>query len=112
MLVTQRIGQAHNGSSADQYSGAAGYSLAGSGPNSPNNGIPVCSLELIAQGQRGTLPGLYHLRNDWGGVLAHGTVIDGTDDLLGKKLLVARVGPSSGTTVGAVLLDITGPWVR
>ena len=111
-VQAQRIGQAHNGAGADLYSGTAGYSPAGSGPNSPNNGIPVCPLELIVQGQRGTLPGLYHLRNDWGSLLAHGTVIDGTDDLFGKKLLVARVGPSSGPNAGTVLLDITGPWDR
>lgn len=111
-VQAQRIGLGHNGPTADQYSGGAGYSLAGSGPNGPNNGMPVCAVELIVQGQRGVLPGLYHLRNDWAAGLAHGAVIDGTDDMLGRKLLVVRVGPTSGAVAGTALLDITGPWVR
>ena len=111
-VQAQRVGAGHNGLAPDIYSGTAGYSFSGAGPNGPNNGVPVCPLELFAQGQRGRFPGAYHLRNDWGGTLAHGAILGGTDDLLGRRLLAVRVGPSTGTTFGTMLLDITGPWDR
>ena len=40
-------------------------------------------------------------------------VIDGTDDMLGRRLMALRVGaPAATTQRGTVFVDLTGPWVR
>lgn len=110
-LQAQRIGQAQNGTASEAYSGTANYSVLGLGPNGPNNGLITCPLELIVLGQRGTLPGLHHLRSDWLGIFGNGSLIEGTDDLAGRKLLSVAVGPPAGTVVpGVAMIDITGPW--
>ena len=111
-LSAQCIGSHHNGPTAAVYAGAAGYSL-GTYPNGPNNGLMSGELEVYAQGIRGTLPGLLHPVQDLGGSFATGLVIDGTDDLAGRRLLAVRVGPPTGAVLpGTVLIDLTGPWAR
>lgn len=110
--AVQRLGAHHNGSIADVYAGTAGYSL-GTYPNGPNNGLMSGALELHAQGIRGTLPGLLHPVQDCGNAFATGTIVDGTDDLAGRRLMAIRVAPPSGSIVaGTVFVDVTGPWGR
>ena len=111
-LAVQRLGAHHNGSTADVYAGTAGYSL-GTYPNGPNNGLMTGALELHALGIRGTLPGLLHPVQDCGSSFASGAVVDGSDDLAGRRLMAVRVAPpSAGVTAGTVFLDITGSWSR
>ncbi|CAM5787703.1 hypothetical protein ACFOHU_08150 [Ottowia pentelensis] len=109
--AAQRIGAHHNGGTADSYAGTAGYSL-GTYPNGPNNGLMTGALELFATGIRGTLPGLLHPVQDCSASFATGTIVDGTDDLTGRRLLAVRTGPPAGGTVGTVFIDVTGPWAR
>ena len=111
-IAAQRLGAHHNGATADVYAGTAGYSV-GTYPNGPNNGLMTGALELHALGIRGTLPGLLHPAQDCGSVFATGGIVDGTDDLAGRRLLALRTGPPSGAVVpGTVFIDITGPWER
>lgn len=111
-VAVQRLGAHHNGSTADVYAGTAGYSL-GTYPNGPNNGLMTGALELHAQGIRGTLPGLLHPVQYCDNAFATGAIVDGTDDLAGRRLMAIRVAPpSAGVTPGTVFLDITGPWSR
>lgn len=107
----QRLGAHHNGSTADVYAGVAGYSL-GSYPNGPNNGLMTGALELHALGIRGTLPGLLHPVQDLGNAFATGAIVDGTDDLAGRRLMAILTGPPAGGALGTVFIDVTGPWVR
>lgn len=107
----QRLGAHHNGSTADVYAGVAGYSL-GSYPNGPNNGLMTGALELHALGIRGTLPGLLHPVQGLGSAFASGAIVDGTDDLAGRRLIAIRTGPPASGTVGTVFMDMTGPWSR
>lgn len=109
--AAQRIGAHHNGSTADVYAGTAGYSV-GAYPNGPNNGLMTGALEMHALGIRGTLPGLLHPVQDCASAFATGVIVDGTDDLAGRRLMAIRTGPPAGGTVGTVFIDITGPWVR
>jgi len=110
--AVQRLGAHHNGSTADAYAGTAGYSL-GTYPNGPNNGLMTGVLELHALGTRGTLPGLLHPVQDCGNAFATGAIVDGTDDLAGRRLTAVRTAPPAGAVVaGTVFIDITGPWVR
>lgn len=109
--AAQRIGAHHNGSTADVYAGTAGYSV-GAYPNGPNNGLMTGALELHAQGIRGTLPGLLHPVQDCGAAFATGDVVDGTDDLAGRRLMAIRVAPPTSGPVGTVFIDVTGPWAR
>ena len=111
-IAVQRLGAHHNGSTADVYAGTAGYSL-GTYPNGPNNGLMTGALELHALGIRGTLPGLLHPVQDLGNAFATGAIVDGTDDLAGRRLMAIRVAPPAGAVVaGTVFIDVTGPWVR
>lgn len=111
-IAAQRIGAHHNGSTADAYAGTAGYSW-GAYPNSPNNGLLTCALEVFASGIRGTLPGLLHPVQDMGGSFVAGAIVDGTDDLAGRRLMAIRTAPPAGSqTAGTVFLDATGPWSR
>ena len=111
-IAAQRIGAHHNGSTADAYAGTAGYSW-GTYPNGPNNGLLTGPLELVAQGIRGTLPGLLHPVQDLGTAFANGGNVDGTDDMAGRRLLAIRTAPPAGAvTAGTVFLDTTGPWSR
>ena len=111
-IAAQRLGSHHNGSTADVYAGAAGYSL-GAYPNGPNNGLMTGALELHAMGIRGTLPGLLHPVQDCASAFATGAIVDGTDDLAGRRLLAIRTAPPSGAAVGGVVfIDTTGPWGR
>jgi hypothetical protein len=110
--AAQRIGAHHNGSTADVYAGTAGYSL-GAYPNGPNNGLMTGPLEIVALGIRGTLPGLLHPVQDCGNAFATGAIVDGTDDLAGRRLMAIRTAPPAGAVVaGTVFIDVTGPWVR
>ena len=111
-IAAQRIGAHHNGSTADAYAGTSGYSW-GTYPNGPNNGLLTGPLELVAQGIRGTLPGLLHPVQDLGTAFANGGNVDGTDDMAGRRLLAIRTAPPAGAvTAGTVFLDTTGPWSR
>ena len=112
-IAAQRTGSHHNGSAADAYAGAAGYSW-GSYPNGPNNGLMTGALGLVTTGSlRGALPGLLHPVQDCGNAFASGAIVDGTGDLAGRKLLALRVAPPSGAqTAGTVFIDTTGPWER
>ena len=47
-----------------------------------------------------------------GSSFASGAVVDGTNDLMGRRLMALRVQPSSTTAGGTVFVDITGPWSR
>ena len=109
--AAQRIGAHHNGSTADVYAGTAGYSL-GTYPNGPNNGLMTGPLELVALGIRGTLPGLLHPVQDCGAAFATGGLVDGTDDLAGRRLMAIRTGPPASGTVGTAFIDVTGPWAH
>lgn len=111
-IAAERLGAHHNGSTAGVYAGTAGYSL-GTYPNGPNNGLMTGALELHAMGIRGTLPGLLHPVQDCGSAFATGTIVDGTDDLAGRRLMAIRTAPPSGAVVaGTVFIDVTGPWAR
>ena len=111
-IAAQRLGAHHNGATADAYAGAAGYSV-GTYPNGPNNGLMTGALELHALVIRGTLPDLLHPVQDCGNAFATGAIVNGTDDMAGRKLLAIRTGPPAGDgTVGTVFLDITAPWSR
>ena len=111
-IAAQRLGSHHNASTVDVYAGAAGYSL-GAYPNGPNNGLMTGALELYALGIRGSLSGLLHPVQDCGSAFASGAVVDGTDDLAGRRLLAIRTAPPSGAAVGGVVfIDISGPWER
>ena len=111
-VAVQRLGAHHNGSTADVYAGAAGYSL-GAYPNGPNNGLMTGALELHGLGGiRGALPGLLHPVQDLSNAFATGAIVDGTDDLAGRRLMAIRTGSPAGSTLGTVFIDVTGPWVR
>lgn len=111
-IAAQRLGAHHNGATADVYAGTPGYSI-GTYPNGPNNGLMTGALELHAMGIRGTLPGLLHPVQDCGNAFATGAIVDGTDDLAGRKLMAIRTAPPAGAVVaGTVFIDVTGPWVR
>lgn len=107
-----RVGSHHNGGSADVYAGTAGYAF-GSYPNGANNGLLTGALELVeASGIRGSAPGLLHPLHDLGSTFATGTVVDGTNDLAGRRLMALRTQPASGYAGGTAFIDITGPWSR
>ena len=111
-ITAQRLGAHHNGSTADVYAGTSGYSV-GTYPNGPNNGLMTGALELHALGIRGTLPGLLHTVQDCGNAFATGAIVDGTDDLAGRRLMAVRTAPPAGAVVaGTVFIDVTGPWAR
>lgn len=111
-IAAQRVGAHHNGSTADVYAGTPGYST-GTYPNGPNNGLMTGALELHSLGIRGTLPGLLHPVQDLGNAFATGAIVDGTDDLAGRRLMAIRTAPPGGGLVpGTVFIDISGPWVR
>ena len=110
-VAAQRLGAHHNGSTADAYAGTAGYSI-GTYPNGPNNGLMTGALELYAMGIRGTLPGLLHPVQDCGNAFATGAIVDGTDDLTGRRLMAVRTGPPASVTVGTTFIDVTGNWSR
>lgn len=111
-IAAQRLGAHHNGATADVYAGSPGYSI-GAYPNGPNNGLMTGALELHALGIRGTLPGLLHPVQDCGNAFATGTIVDGTDDLAGRRLMAIRTAPPAGAVApGTVFIDVTGPWVR
>lgn len=111
-IAAQRLGAHHNGATAGVYAGTPGYSV-GAYPNGPNNGLMTGALELHALGIRGTLPGLLHPVQDCGNTFATGAIVDGTDDLAGRRLMAIRTAPPAGAVVaGTVFVDVTGPWVR
>ena len=109
-VAALRTGAHHNGPTTDVYSGLAGYGF-GAYPNGPNNGLMTAPLELFASGIRGSLPGLLHAVQDCGSNCANGAIIDGTDDLAGRKLMAIRASPPNNSG-GTVFIDITGPWAR
>lgn len=111
-VAAQRLGAHHNGSTADVYAGTPGYSI-GTYPNGPNNGLMTGALELHVMGIRGTAPGLIHPVQDCGNAFSTGAIVDGTDDLAGRRLMAIRTAPPAGGVVaGTVFIDVTGPWER
>lgn len=111
-LAAQRVGSSHTGTGAEVYAGTPGYGW-GLYPNGPNNGLMLGAVALHALGMRGTLPGLTHAVQDCGVAFASGGVVNGTDGMLGRRLMPLRVAPPSGTIVpGTVFFDTTGPWER
>ena len=111
-IGVQRVGSHHNGNTAEAYAGMAGYAF-GSYPNGPNNGLLTGALELVeSAGIRGSAPGLLHPLHDLGSTFTTGAVVDGTNDLVGRRLLAVRTQPSTYNTGGTVFIDITGPWSR
>lgn len=111
-IAAQRIGAHHNGSTSDAYAGTTGYAL-GTYPNGVNNGLMTGTLELYALSMRGTLPGLLHPVQDCGNAFSTSALVDGTDDLAGRRLMAIRVAPpAAGVTAGTVFVDMTGPWAR
>lgn len=111
-LAAQRIGSHHTGTTSDAYAGTSGYAW-GAYPNGANNGLMMGALELFAQSaMRGTLPGLAHPIQDLASNFATGSIVDGTDDFSGRKLLALRVGSPAGASFGTVFIDLSGPWSR
>ena len=110
-VAVRRVGAHHNGAATDVYAGTAGYSI-GTYPNGPNNGLMTGALELHAMAIRGTLPGLLHPVQDLSNAFSTGAIVDGTDDLAGRRLMAIRTGPPAGSALGTVFIDVTGPWVR
>lgn len=110
-VAVRRVGAHHNGGTTDVYAGTPDYSI-GTYPNGPNNGLMTGALELHAMGIRGTLPGLLHPVQNCGGAFATGAIVDGTDDLAGRRLMAIRTGPPAGGALGTVFIDVTGPWGR
>lgn len=109
----QRIGAAQNGSADAAYSGSPNYSMIGGGLNAANNGLLLARVELIESGRRGTIPGLWHARGDLALRFQHGQIIDGTDDLAGRRLLAMRCGAAwsfFNQPFGTAFIDLTGPW--
>jgi len=110
-VLAQRIGAHHNGV-ADAWAGGASYGF-GAYPNSPNNGLMTCALELYTDGVlRGALPGLLHPFQDCGAQFATGGFFDGEGDFAGRRLLPIGVGLPFSGRYGTVLFDATGPWSR
>lgn len=105
----QRVGVNHNGTIDNNYSGMPNYSF-GAYPNGANNGLLLAKVEVNGTSKRGTLPGLYHATQDCAANFAHGLVIDGTDDMAGRRLLALRVGQTTGSSFGTAFVDVTGPW--
>lgn len=111
-IATQRIGAHHTGSTADVYAGTAGYAW-GTYPNGPNNGLMTGPLELFGLALRGTLPGLLHAVQDCGAAFTAGALLDGTNDLAGRRLMAVRTAPPAGAiAAGTCFIDVTGPWGR
>lgn len=108
----QRVGEGQNGTGADAWSGAATYAMTGDGANLANHGLLLSRLELIASGLRGTVPGVWHARNNVTSLFSDGISINGTHDLAGRKLLAIRTGVPAGNTWGITFVDLTGPWER
>lgn len=107
-----RVGSHHNGGTADVYAGTAGYAF-GSYPNGPNNGLLTGALELVeSAGIRGSAPGLLHPLHNVSGSFATGAAVDGTNDLVGRRLMALRTQPSLTNGGGTVFVDVTGPWSR
>lgn len=110
-LAVQRHGVHHNGATGNVYAGLAGYSF-GAYPNGPNNGLMTGSVGLYEFGIRGYIPGLLHPVQDCSDGFATTALVDGTDDLAGRKLMAVRTGPPTAGLVGTVFIDTTGPWSR
>lgn len=111
-IEVQRVGSHHNGGMSDVYAGAAGYAF-GDYPNGPNNGLLTGALELVeSAGIRGSAPGLLHPLHALGGSFASGAVVDGTNDLAGRRLMVVRTQRATLSDGGTVFIDTTGPWSR
>lgn len=112
-IAVQRVGSHHNGATQSVYSGQSGYSFGGY-PNAANNGLLTCEVELVEPAGviRGVMPGLLHAVQPVASSasFAHGTLVDGTDDMAGRRLMAIATAPPASETGGMVFLDITGPW--
>lgn len=112
-IAVQRVGAHHNGVTAPVYSGQSGYSFGGY-PNAANNGLLTCLVEVIEPSGaiRGVAPGLLHALQPVASSasFAHGALIDGTDDMAGRRLMAINTAPPSGSAGGMAFVDITGPW--
>ena len=83
-------------------------------PNGPNNGLLLCKLsvvEMTGPAYRGLFRGLFHIPQDCHAAFTHGVLLDGQQDLFGRKLFVSKYHcPNAATSNGMLLFDITGPW--
>ena len=103
----------------------SGEANAGQGllyPNPADNGLYLCRT-LVMEGAttsnlvfRGVVPGTYYLPHRGGFVIASRDVIDGQNDLAGRRLMALRFGyggagtNSAAGNYGVGLIDVSGPW--
>ena len=59
-----------------------------------------------------TLPGLLHPLHNLAVSFSSGVTVAGTGTFAGRTLMAVRTGSPSGSSVGTVFLDLTGPWSR
>lgn len=106
--VSRLTGAGHNGDTGQCLSGASGYSP----PAVATGVIQLTEVEVAdSSGRRGVVPGIFHLRNKVS--VAAPVVVDGTDDMLGRRLLLVPTGWQVGEFgAGTMAFDITGPWRR
>jgi hypothetical protein len=116
VVEVKPVGAAHVmlGNVTYACSGSTNYGTAAY-PNAANNGLKVCPVDLYVQTvEVGSYPGMLHIAADTAAApISHGTVIDGTNDALGKKLLALSAGTpqGSGANRGTILFNMTDPWV-
>ncbi len=98
--------------SAGGVSGGGGLSV--TYPNGPDNSL-ILGRAFIAERNpdtlRGRTRGVYRSPQNCHGAFNQRDKIDGTGDLVGRKLLAIKCGAPAGTvSAGVLFFDITGPW--
>ena len=102
------------------YTGAATLSGAddwlGALPSEVDGAIRPSRMFLREQAfgkpPRAVVPGVYYLPHSGAlGPLADGDILDGADELAGRRLMVVAMGQAlNQAATGCYLVDITGPW--
>lgn len=96
--------------SSYSYSGSGSYGF-GTHPNGPDNGLLLSDAVGYDNGYRFSLPGVKHLVQNAIGSFSAFAIVDGTGDMLGRRVMMLPVGSVSyGGPQGVVAFDITGPW--
>jgi hypothetical protein len=113
-VAVNLVGLGYNGPVANNstftFSGAASYGF-GTYPNGANNGLLASPLGVYVLGLQGELPGMLHIPQDVSGSgLSNGALVDATDHLAGRKLVMRSVAAMGSGGVGMVAFDLTGPW--
>lgn len=99
---------AHNSSNAYAGGGTYGY---GNYPNSPDGGLLLSDALGYESGYRFSMPGVKHLIQNAVGALSALQTVDGSGDMLGRKVMIIPVGSVSyASPQGVTSFDITGPW--